>query len=381
MAFSATIFELKTGRIVIRDIPIVGNPQFSRQVNQEGSWSIITQVGDISVPTTETLRSIFAPWRFGCAIAWNDQFILQAGPITTSQFSDSDYRIRVSGGGLWSMLNRRIALNPSYPLAPTTGSSLLSMATGDLVYGPTSLHTIAKKLVQDSCSRSAGFNLPIDYPADIAGTATRTYPVYDLAPVGQRLKELSQVESGPDIDFNPYFDPSNPGYIRFQMRIGNPSLTNLGSNTLVWDYGSSLRSVSIDSDGSAMVSGVFARGNGSERASLVAYDQDLTLVNNGWPATELVVSFSSVTDGNTLQGHATGAKNLYRTPVELWDATVRADLMPVLGTYLPGYLATFNMQGHPWVPDGGYQQRILGFTTGSTTNEIRLILQAIEGAI
>lgn len=130
-----------------------------------------------------------------------------------------------------------------------------------------------------------------------------------------------------------------------------------------------------------MISGIFARGNGTERASLVAYDEDLTLVGNGWPPTELVISFSSVTDGNTLQGHATGAKDLYKKPVELWSAIVRADQIPQVGTYQPGSLATFNMQGHPWVPDGGYQQRLLGFTQGPATNEVSLILQAIEGAI
>lgn len=379
MAFSATIFEVKTGRIVIRDIPIIGNPAFNRQVNQEGDWQISVQVGDISVPRTETLRSIFAPWRFGCAVAWNDQYILQAGPITTSQFSDDSYQVQVSGGGIWTLLNRRTALSPAKVLAPTTASALLDLTTGDLIYGPTSLTTIAKKLVQDSCTRS-GFSLPIDFPADVAGTATRTYPVYDLATIGQRLKELTQVENGPDVDFAPYFDPSNPGYIRFQMRIGTPTLLQ-PAVPIIWDYGSGLRSVSIDSDGSSMVSGVFAKGNGTERASLIAYDQDLTLVNNGWPATEITVAFSSVTEPATLQGHASGAKALYRTPVELWEAVVRADTLPTLGTYEPGYLATFNMQGHAWVPDGGYQQRILGFKTGPATNEVRLILQAIEGAI
>src|SRR5688572_10431047 len=299
MAYSATIFEVKTGRIVIRDIPIIGNPTFERQINQEGSWQISVLVGDVSVPSTETLRSIFAPWRFGCAIAWDDQYILQAGPITTSQFTDTTNQIQVSGGGLWTLFNRREVIHPSRVLTPTTGSALLDMTTGDSVYGPLSLHTIAKKLVQDSCSRT-NFSLPIDFPADISGAHERTYPIYDLASVGQRLKELTQVEQGPDVDLAPYFDPSNPGYIRFQMRIGNPSLTT-GVVPLVWDYGPGLRSVSIASAGSARASGSFARGNGVERATLVAEDEDPTLVSNGWPPTEIVASYASVTDGNTLQ--------------------------------------------------------------------------------
>lgn len=379
MAFSASIFEIRTGKIVIRDIPVIGIPQFDRQINQEGSWQIAVQVGDISVPKTETLRSIFAPWRFGCAIAWNDQYILQAGPVTTSQFSDTDSQIQISGGGIWSLLNRRLAIHPSKVLTPTTGSALLDLTTGDLAYGPLSLHTIAKKLVQDSCSRT-NFGLPIDFPADIAGTHERNYPIYDFASIGQRLKELTQVDEGPDVDFAPFFDLSTPGYIRFQMMIGNPSLTT-AAVPLIWDYGTGLRSVSIDSDGSAMVSNSFARGNGVERASLVAFDQDNTLVTNNWPPTEIVASYSSVTDGDTLQGHATGALELYRTPVELWSAIARADLLPSLGTYSPGTLAQFNMQGHRWIPDGSYQQRLLGFSQGTVANEVKLVLQALEGAI
>lgn len=380
MAFSAFVFETVTGRIVLNELPYMGQPSFNRQINQQGSISMRLLVGDISTPPSTTLRSIFTPWRFSIGFAWND-YILQAGPIITSQFDDINRIITVTGGGIWRLLSRRVIVNPSPALNPTNGVTLLDMGSSyDEVIGPFSLHTIAKKLVQRSCTRTTGFSLPIDYPSDITGSNNRTYPIYDLATVGQRLQELTQVDSGPDIDFEPYFDPANPGYVRYQMRIGNPVLQQLGLD-LVWDYQTGLRSVSVDSNGSSMVTGAFVKGNGTERSSLVAYQRDNTLVSIGWPATEMVDSRTSVTDASILQGYANSDVALFKNPVELWNAVVRADTTPILGTYSPGTYAVFNMQRHPWIPDGQYRQRILGFEQGSVTNEISLILQAIEGAI
>lgn len=379
MAFNAFIFETTTGRIVLRDLPYVGEPSYSREVNREGSLSFKVVVGDFSVPPTLSLRALFAPWRFSVGIAWDD-YIIQAGPIITSQFDDMSTVITVTCGGLWRLLNRRQIVNPAYPLAPTTAVALLDLSpsTADITY-TASLHTIAKKLVQDSCSRS-GFALPIDFPADIAGAATRTYPLYDLASVGQRLSELTQVDGGPDVDFAPFFDLTNPGYVRWAMRIGNPMLSQTGQD-VTWDYGTGLRSISTDSDGSQMVTGVFVKGNGTEEASLIAYQRSTALTALGWPATELVDTRSSILQAATLQGHADADVSLYKNPVELWDAVVRVDTLPDLGSYSPGDFARFNIQEHRWISPGVYRQRILGYTNGGQVNEVKLILQAVEGAL
>lgn len=379
MAFNAFIFETTTGRIVLRDLPYVGEPTYSREINREGSFSFRVVIGDISVPPTLSLRALFTPWRFSVGIAW-DEYIIQAGPVITSQFDDTTTVLSVTCGGLWRLLNRRQIVNPAYPLAPTTAGSLLDLSpvTADVTY-TASLHTIAKKLVQDSCSRT-GFSLPIDFPADIAGTATRTYPLYDLASVGQRLTELTQVDGGPDVDFAPFFDLSNPGYVRWSMRIGNPTLSQTGED-VTWDYGTGLRSVSTDSDGSKMITGVFVKGNGTEEASIIAYQRSTTLTALGWPATELVDGRSSIISGTVLQGHADADVNLYKNPVELWDAVVRADTLPDLGSYSPGDFARFNIQEHRWITPGVYRQRILGFSNGGRVNEVALILQAVEGSL
>lgn len=377
--FSVFVFETVTGRIVINELPYVGSLPFARQINQPGSLSVKCVVGDISTPNNETLRGIFTPWRYSIGIAWDDSYIVQAGPIVTSQFDDATSVLTITAGGIWRLLSRRTILSPSYALVPTNGSALLPMSeSGDCNY-VASLHTIAKKLVQDSCARS-GFSLPFDYPADVAGTNERKYPIFEFATVGQRLQELTQVENGPDVDFAPYFDPAKPGYVRYEMRIGNPLLQQEGL-ALQWDYGSGLRSVSIDNDGSKMITGSFVKGNGSERGSLVAYQHDRSLVNAGWPATELVETRSSVTEPGTLQGYADANVDLYRNPVELWNATVRADELPNLGTYSPGTFAYFNLQDHRWIPDGNYRQRILGFANGQSINDVKLTLQAVEGAI
>jgi hypothetical protein len=65
--------------------------------------------------------------------------------------------------------------------------------------------------------------------------------------------------------------------------------------------------------------------------------------------------------------------------VEAWKATVRADGTSPLGSYDPGYFATYNVSGHPWQPDGQYLTRILGMSSGPEANTVTHILDGRGG--
>lgn len=388
--WSVIVFETKTGRIVNNDLSVVGMPQFNRQINQPGSVQVKILVGDLSTPSKEILRSLATGWRFSLGVVYggglsSSSYIAQAGPVMTHQYNEQDDTLTLTCGGFWTILNHRMLMNPttggaSPEQSATSGSGILDMSsTYDLTYSGLSLHSIAKSIVQDNCTRF-GMSLPVDFPTTITGTATRTYPVYDLATAGQRLQEITQVDQGPDIDFAPYFDPSNPGYVRWNMLIGNPTLAQLGLN-YYWDYGSSLETITTDSDASSMASGIYVKGNSTERSTTVAYQNSTVLTSAGWPAIESIdTSHSSVIDNTVLNGYATADIGLYKSPVEMWTCIVRAAEQPNFGTFNPGTYATFNVIGHRWVPDGQYTQRILGFTQGQNTGEVKLILQAIQGA-
>lgn len=379
--WSVQIFQTNTGKIVNNDLPVSDFPQFTRILNGSGSWQVKLLLGDKSLGFLTDLRQTIAPFRYSIAVCYG-QYIAQAGPIVTTQLDDTNGALTITGGDFWTLLKYRVIWNSSVPPSQTTAASLLPMdTTRDVNFSSLDLPSIAASLVTNATARS-GFALPVDVPSTNAGTAVRQYPVYDLATVYTRLTDLVGVSGGPDVDFSPYFDLANPGFIRWKMNIGNPLLN--ATKLFYFDYGSSCRFISIDSDASNMASAVYAKGNATERASQVAYSVNSTLVTAGWPAMEYVdTGHTSATDTTTIQGYADGDLGLYAKPVEVWHATVNVSAASsAFGSYDPGSIGVFTIppNGHIFIPSGSYSQRILGFTQGDLAT-VKLTLQATQGSL
>lgn len=389
--WSVQIFESVTGKVVNNDLPVCEFPQFTRTINTSGTIQVKLQLGDASLGRLTDLRQTLAPWRYCLAVCYGG-YVAQAGPIITSQYDDSTLQLTITCGDFWSFLKNRIVWNPSFPPSQTHGvagdtsnTSLLPVDTSrDVIYNNLNLPSIAASLVTNATARS-GFSLPVDIPATTSGTNTRTYPVYDLATIYTRLTDLVGVSGGPDVDFKPYFDLTNPGFIRWSMMIGNPLLNT--TNVFYWDYSSSCRSISVDSDASNMASAVYAKGNATERSSQVAYSVNSTLISAGWPALETVdTTHSSAVDAGTIQSYADGDLGLFAVPVETWTAVVNVDAASsAFGTYDPGSTGIFTIStgatgGHIFIPAGNYIQRILGFQQNDVAT-VKLVLQANQGSL
>lgn len=378
------MFDVRTGKIQIDDLPVTGIPAFTRQINAEGSISITVQPQDPTVPPQATLRGMLAPWRFGLAV-YRGNTIAQAGPIVDDQAPDNATpQVTVGAKGIWGLFtDKRVLVNPTYTMTPTSGGSTLALSTaGDTAYTNMALHDIAAHLVSDNMARGATYQLPIDVPADVGGTDERTYALADLATVGSRLQELTQVIDGPDIDFKPYFDPANPGYIRWAMRIGTPVLQQQGA-AISFDQGSSFETFGVDVNGTGLATGVIVKGTSSSNAPTATYSHSSALTDAGYPELEMVDStHTDAIDPNTMQGWSDGDLSLWSQNVETWSPLVRLDARaPDLSSYDPGSYATFTVTRHWWQPAGSYVQRILGFSQGTTQSNMALILQAAEGSL
>jgi hypothetical protein len=236
------------------------------------------------------------------------------------------------------------------------------------------LQGIAADVLANAIARQA---LPLDVPAPITGTATRTYFGYELISAGQRLQELTQVQGGPDILLKPYL--TGTGTVRHTALIGNPTLATSGK-PLVFDYPGNCMSVLPTDDGSTMSTVTYAKGNGIEYATLWAKSVDTTLTTApaNWPVLENVdTSHSDLIDQTALQQAANGTQGLTGRPVSTWAVTVRQDDLDYpFGSYDPGATGTYNVRNHCWLPDGTYAQRILGFQNGSNVGEIVHLLQS-----
>lgn len=379
--FSVHIVDTRTGTVVLNDLPVLGTPDFDRSINDDGSVQIDIPFGDGGVPNGHELRELTAEWRFSLAVSYGPAKpgspILAYGPIMTSAFDHRSQNLKVGAGSMWALLARRLLLDPLGVV-----SSPLSMDEAmDANYAALTLWAIASKLVEDTISRGTGYELPIDLP-DLTGTTVgdneRNFPVYDLASVGQRLKDLTQVEQGPDIDWDARFTSANQ--VRVAMRVGTPTLQQVGQD-LIWDGGSAVTVMDVDRNGGTMTTDVFTRGNQTERAMQTAWAADRGLVGNGWPILESVDgSHQSVELFDTLQAHANEYIRFHRRPVELWYPEVATDETPLCGTYKPGDYGQFNLQSHPYIPPGLYRQRLLGWSP-SGPGRLKLKLEATEGSL
>ncbi|ACU39454.1 hypothetical protein [Actinosynnema mirum] len=357
-----------TGRI-IGTAPYEGTPGWQYGVNLGGQVQITVPARKVDRLPAD-LHAMFEPWRVTLAMVYG-RFVVQAGPIMTYRWDDDAGALTVGAGGLWAVLNRRV-LKSSHQ-----GS--ITEAEADVVLAGLSLGTIAKRLVQHAETSDAYGGLPIAYPDDVTGAHERTYYGYDLAMVGERLTQLTQVDQGPDVELRPRFATA-PGFLEWEMRIGAPMLGVSMPQQSV-RYGAGLRRLDVDGDASEQASDVRTPGQGMERALPVGRATDSTLQQVGHPALHSVDrGHTSVTETPTLDGHAAATIALRGRPVETWTGIMRADgALPGserrgvgLGAFAAGDVLQIGVQRHGWIPTGQYPRRAITVSSTGSPDEIQV---------
>lgn len=371
--WSCLLYNVMTGAVT-GELPLAQDPTWSRSLNSPGSMSVTTIVGAKGVPDVESLREIAAGMKYGIALVWNDSnWIVNLGPIVSSSYNDDSKTLDFGAKDTWGLLGRRLLVNSAWD-----GTKITS-TTADINYTDTSLHDMAIGLVRHTLDYAGG-GLAINTPATTgAGGNQRLYQGYDGVSVAQRLQELTQIELGPDVDFQGYF--SAPGVIRINMIVGEPFILQPASS-IVWDYGSGLKNLAVDIDSSDLSTRSTAKGSGTGYDLVTSTITDTSLSSLGWPLADFIdSSHSSVSLQTTIDQYASADIKLYRRPVEQWSAEVRTDVDPRPGQYQPGFYARFYVQGHSWIPDGSYYHRIMGFSNGTDGNTVSLTLQAVQGTV
>jgi hypothetical protein len=359
----ALIAETVTGTVV-SDVVMSAQPQFSRALCDKGSWSVDLHI-DAKANRGVDFHSYTQPARYSWVIAYNDSPV-QAGPVWTYAFKETTRTLTVAGSGMGGLFGRRVLRNP--------GGAPVSIAdpSNDLTYTNLSLRGILRQLISDNLTQT-GYAVPIDLPATETGTNTRTYNGYDLAKLWDRLTELAQVINGPEFDFVPVLT-NNGGNLRTQLVVGSPTLGDAASYA-VWDYGAALSTIDIDVNGStAPVTRVWTKGAGQNNATVIGYTENTSLINVGYPGLDYVDStHTSDTNINDLNAYAAAAAHDFATATETWTCTVRIDglssqgvpVSPGLDSWGLGDAPQFGISQHPWIADGLYRRRILGFSQSS----------------
>lgn len=396
--YKVYVFETRTGRVV-DTVPYAGMPRWQAGINAPSAgWSVSVPLrgnAESAGIDAATLDALAEPWRFSWAVAQGSK-IWQAGPVVSESYQGGT-TTTVTGGGLWKLLSdKRLLINPDRANVATVAGTDADIAFGTgtvseigspipVANRNLTLHTIAKRLVEIIQAANGG-NLPVVFPDDIAGTAVRTYPGYDLATPGQRLQELTQVIDGPEVEFAPEFaDPTTKQAVQWRMRIGNPRLGNLGF-AHQWIADRALCGASVDIDGSNRVTRNFERGNGMNRDLIVGYgnaavnaldNADILLeeVGNDHTSTTdtavLTAWAASAVAANTEQERTFG----FRVRTAGDDGHGNLTNSPHMAGVLSGDNGHFVVRNNPRIPDGTYAARILGMQPGRSAHEIELQTQ------
>jgi hypothetical protein len=297
---------------------------------------------------------------------------LAAGPIWTRQWDGKT--IKINASGIRSILNKRKAHSWVTPYASQT-----------LTYSGLSLGTIASRLVGVAMSGSKpGSTLPITLPADVTdgdATHTRTYFGYELKSIGDTLlSELTGVQNGPDIDFQPVWVDSSRSAISWNMLVGTPIQPQIFSKAqVVFDASSpasSVQQVTYTEDASVMSTTQWSNGSGQDISTLMSQATSTQYTSNGWPLLEVEQDYKSVIDQATLDTHSLGDLNAHLSSTVQWTLTVDGTRAPVLGSYALGDIARVRVKDHYWIPNGEYLMRIVSID-GDSSMSVRLGVQGL----
>lgn len=324
--------DLRTGYITA-EVPLSGarpSKRLGAAGTMQGTWSVAQDWAGDPYALTRPARTAVYVLRDGNPL-WG-------GILWTSSYAKRSGQISLGAADWWSYFDHRRVL-PLLPGAP----GLADIAQLDVTFTQLDQNEIARQLVAQAQAHTGGdLGLVLD-AADSGTVRDRTWHGYELADVGAALKQLSEVDGGPDIMFDVGANLDSSGRPVRLMRIGNPRLGQQGA-PFVFEWGANIIDYTWPSDGTRMTTRAFALGEGSERGAQIAVAERFEAYVDGWPLLESDVNYSTVVEAATLQSHADADLAAGKLPVVLPTLTVAGSgrnaageqVWPAIGEYAPG---------------------------------------------
>lgn len=339
MAWLVRVVHTETGRR--EGILPIENPPWARILNASGSGQASFVVGDVD--------SSGMPGRY-----------LSEPILRTLVFEESG--VPVFAGIIWDRVYDRDKGTVSVSYADINsifGKRLVAsfvnagMQNATMGWSNLSLGTQLKRVIQNA-TVGTKFGLPIIFPADVSGSATRAYKGYHMPITADAMRDLIETQYGPDVDFIPEY--ASNGDLRHRLVVSPaPSL-------LVWNLTApkdGAVGLKVTEDAREVYTHVIATGQGTEA------DMKVKAAISGaspYPSLVKVVNFGQVEDEAELQAMANAELAASLVPTEQWSFSVIIGEEYKLSQLFPGAGVRAYMQNDPWMDDGFYHLRLIGFS-------------------
>jgi hypothetical protein len=211
--------DLRTNAITA-EIPLTGvriSTKLGAAGTMSGTWNITQNWsgGDPYGLTRPARTAIYA---------LRDGRPLFGGVVWTSD-CDNGNSVSLGASDFWSYFDHRRVV----PLLSSASPPVTEVANLDVAFVQVDQNEIARQLLAIAQSHNGGDIGIIPDTANSDVLRDRTWHGYELADVGQALKQLSEVEGGPDIQFTVGANLDDNGRPIRLMRIGTPDLGQVGS--------------------------------------------------------------------------------------------------------------------------------------------------------
>lgn len=377
------IGDLRTGRR-IQTVPALRGP-WSDVLNDSGEVSCTVSLRDPDVQVLGLKESAKPGKAFLAAL--DGDLVLQAGPIWLHDYQADTGLLTMSATGMWSYFDyRRVlpVLAGRLPTDPTTNTRFTAVSVDPDDPWPVdtrkSLQGMARALVAQAQAWTGG-NVPVVLPAEIAGDRERTYRGADLILVGEALRDLTKLEGGPDIRFQPRLTSDRLG-IEWVMLVGTPTEPLLFSPIEpVFTVGAPKTPVtkfSTSVSGRNVATDVYTTGGRAADQALVSLASNPQLLDQGYPVLEVVDSSrATVTEQATLDAFAAELAMRTVSPTETWAFSHRTSDQPLLSGYSVGDFAKVRVLDDPYhgTIEPPVRMRILSRSGDAVGREVALKFQ------
>lgn len=255
-------------------------------------------------------------------------------PARTALFVDRD-GVLVWGGVLWTRRyeNGRLTLGGAEFLSYFARRRIVWAGAS---YAGVDQVAIARDLLMKAQAQPGG-DIGVAVGAETSGVLRdRIYPANEMKPVAEAVQQLAAVQGGFDFAIDvrygaggapeKVFVPSYPRRGRTAVQTGH-----------VFAYPGNVQDgYSWPEDGTELTTQTYAAGQGEGVAMKLASSAAPGLIDAGYPLLERVESYKDVADLTTLAAHAAADQAAFGGAVVLPVLPVRADLDPVLGSYITG---------------------------------------------
>lgn len=203
----------------------------------------------------------------------------------------------------------------------------------------------------------AGWELPIDLPADAAGGFSAEWLYEEGLSIGDMFKQVE--DDGTETDLAPYLTEGD--YLRYETRV--QSTINVGTPSLLPSRapGSIITNLEPGNDVEVQRTGVLGFGNGWGADRLWAYAPQTGDGIRDMPVQDVQISFPDIHDQTRLQRAVDAEFRRRNNPIRQWGLELH------INTYGPaiadvGRLLDVHTFGSDRIPDGVHHLRSIGLS-------------------